>query len=125
MNYTEASIGKRSVDKLSKTRPTRLAQPTRLALRAALIYVVPTWIYLAYIWYNTRPEFHGLDWLLIGVLTLPVCAMMSLYFHGVVPIAAQTLIGLFVNAIAIFFMARWIYQLFEHLSSLNDHRDAG
>jgi hypothetical protein len=89
------------------------AQPTSAALWPALIYAVPTATLLVYTWYNTRPEFHGFDWLTIDILTLPGCAIVDLYFHNIVPTALQDIIGLCLNAIAIFYLARWIYKRLE------------
>jgi uncharacterized membrane protein len=71
-----------------------------------LLYAVPTAVLLGYTWYNTKPEYHGFDWMVVSILTLPACAIIDRYFPKVVPAQFEVLIGLVVNATIIYLLAR-------------------
>jgi hypothetical protein len=83
------------------------------ALWAAVLYTLPTAVLLGYTWHNTRPEYHGFDWMLVGILTLPTCAIIDVCFHKIVPVQLEVIVGLGVNATAIYLLARVLNHIAE------------
>jgi len=70
---------------------------------AAVLYAVTVSSYWAFVWYNTRPEYHHMDWILIALLAYPV----GPYLAGVT--SEQTAIGLgIVQNSAILYLVVWL-----------------
>jgi hypothetical protein len=77
----------------------------------AALYAFPTGALLGWVWYNTKPEYHGFDWFMPAVLTLPTSALIDLWFPRVLPVGYEGLIGLAVNATAIYSLAKFFSYL--------------
>jgi len=97
----------------TRVEAMRSKRSLTLGLSAAVLYALPTAILLGYTWHNTRPEYHGFDWMLVDILTLPTGAIIDLYFHKIVPVQFEVLIGLGVNATAIYLLARFLCYIAE------------
>jgi uncharacterized membrane protein len=78
-----------------------------------LSYTLPTAVLLGYTWHNTRPEYHGFDWVMVYILTLPTLAIIDPYFHKTVPVQFEVLIGLGVNTTALYLFARLLCHIAE------------
>ena len=88
----------------SRVEVRRSKRPFAAALWSAVVYALPTALLLGYTWHNTKPVYHGFDWILIGMLTYPTCVIIDLYFPSAVPV----LIGLRVNAAAVYLLGRLV-----------------
>src|SRR5271166_4122143 len=65
-------------------------------------------ILLAYAWHSTKPEYHGFDWIPVSVLTYPGCVVIYVCFQReLLPMPFEVLIGLGLNSIAIYLLARF------------------
>ena len=73
-----------------------------------MVYALSTAVLLGHTWHNTKPVYHGFDWILIGMLTYPTCVIIDLYFPSAVPVQFEALIGLGVNAAAVYLLGRLV-----------------
>lgn len=81
-----------------------------IALIVTACYALPTAYALAWTWRHTKPQYHGMDWIGIDLLTYPSYAVPSLFPHGDrVPSPVAALVGLVLNSIAIYLVVR-LYQ---------------
>ncbi|HEY3741747.1 MAG TPA: hypothetical protein VGL53_17970 [Bryobacteraceae bacterium] len=44
---------------------------SRRAFVAAMLYALAMSTYFGYVWYNSKPEYHGMNWILAGLLSFP------------------------------------------------------
>ena len=88
-------------------------RPQASALLCALIYFLPVASYVGYIWWDTKPQYHGLDWMFVGYLTLPMCAMADMWLPNRLPMPVDSLIGLVFNATVIYALVRAAGRLRE------------
>jgi hypothetical protein len=76
------------------------------------LYALPVAILLACTWHNTRPEYHGFDWVLVSFLTYPGCVWgILLPRPELFPIPFEVLIGLALNTIGLCLLA-WLASRF-------------
>lgn len=66
-----------------------------------MVYVVPLSLLLAYTWCNTRPQYHGMDWILPGLLTYPGLAIGLLWNATN---ATAVMAGIVVNALLLYLL---------------------
>jgi hypothetical protein len=90
-----------------------LSKPVLPGLWAGLIYTLPVGALLSHTWHNSKPGYHGTDWIVGIVLTLPGSALADLCLgkHPSLPVEAA--IGLVVNSIALYFAGLVICHLAE------------
>jgi hypothetical protein len=83
----------------------RFSVPTLITV----IYALGAAILLAFTWYNTKPQYHGFDWIPVSLLTYPGLAVLLLYFHGEnLSNPVVVLIGLCLTAIALYLLTSLI-----------------
>jgi hypothetical protein len=83
----------------------------RYSVRALWIlafYTLPVAIVWVYTWHNTRPKYHGMDWILVSLLTYPGCGWELLFAdREFVPMPFGVLVGLALNTAAIYLLT-WL-----------------
>ena len=73
-------------------------------------YTLPVGLYLAFTWYNSRPEYHGMNWILVCLLTLPGCEWQLLFSdREFVSMGIAARVGLALNTSAMFLIA-WLFS---------------
>jgi hypothetical protein len=66
------------------------------------LYTLPVTILLVCTWYNTKPSYHGMDWMMVGILTIPGCAWEYVFSDREwLPMGCVALIGLDLNTAAL------------------------
>ena len=90
-----------------------LSKPVLPGLWAGVLYTLPLAVLLGQTWHNTKPGYHGMDWIAVGILTLPgsVIADLCLGKHHSLPL--ETIIGLVTNSVAFYFVGFAICHLAE------------
>jgi hypothetical protein len=66
------------------------------ALTAAACYAAPFAFWLAFTWYQTGPGYHGMDWIAIGIFTLPGSLVLPIFWRQA-PNSVAVLVGMIVN----------------------------
>jgi len=65
-------------------------------------YTLPVVILIAWVWHNTRPQYHNMDWILVRLLTYPGCGWEYLFSNrNFVPMPFAALVALALNTTAI------------------------
>lgn len=69
--------------------------PSRVGTVFAALYGLPAAVLFASTWYNTKPKYHGYDWVLVSILSVPWSVIAAV--QGVrTPLA--DLVGIVVNS---------------------------
>jgi hypothetical protein len=97
-----------------------LSKPVLPGLWAGVLYTLPTAALLGNTWRNTKPGYHGMDWIAATVITLPgsLIADLCLGKHRSIPLEA--IIGLVVNSIGFYLIGLSICHLAERSVSRKD-----
>ena len=90
-----------------------LSKPMLPALCAGVLYTLQTAALLGHTWHNTKPSYHGMDWIAVTVITLPgsLIADLCLGKHHSMPVEA--IFGLVVNSIGFYLIGLSICHLAE------------
>jgi hypothetical protein len=82
---------------------------------AAFAYALLATVLLDYTWYNSKPAFHGFDWIPVSLLTYPSCGIPYLFGNQSVPNAVAVLIGIAGNAAGIFLLGVAVTKFYDKL----------
>jgi len=77
-------------------------------------YTLPVAVLLMLTWHNSKPGYHGMDWIMVGFLTFPGCEWQWVFSDRdfvSMPIAA--LVGLALNAAALSLLAWISFRILE------------
>ena len=74
------------------------------------IYASTVGLYWIYIWHQTRPEYYGMDWIGVALLTFPGCGFGAL--AGVVTSNCMgTAEGLSINTLLLHLVVKWVARV--------------
>jgi hypothetical protein len=97
-----------------------------LALTVTTCYALPTALVLANVWYHTKGQNHGMDWMGVGLLTFPGCVAPLLFPHGDrLPNSWAILIGLILNSSAIYLLVRLYRHWADRLETVESPVEPG
>ena len=81
-------------------------------------YALPTAVAIAWVWYHTKPQYHGMDWIGVSLITFPGCGAALLLPSGEkVPNSIGVLIGLIVNSSALYLLIKLFFYLGKKFQS--------
>jgi hypothetical protein len=87
-------------------------RPSTLALRITAGYPLPTAAAVAWVWYHTKPQYHGMDRIGVGLITFPGCgAVYFLPYGEKIPNSIGILIGVIVNSSALYLLIKLFFYL--------------
>jgi hypothetical protein len=73
-------------------------------------YTLPLAVLLAFTWHNSKPQYHGMDWLMVGLLTYPGCGWQYVFSdRDFVSMPIGALVGLALNTSALCVLA-WLFS---------------